>query len=392
MEYLRSRAHAEPPPGFGREVMASVDAAPPRSWFSVLVPAAASIVLVGGLAAAAFLVAQGPTGGPPDLDSGSSSPSETSAPSFVIAVDDPRFAACAGSLYPNEVIAAFPIVGAEYRRHFPNMGLSPMLEEHTEAFVVVFEPGVEPPGVLGRLGQSSSAALTGHTVCIYLGQPPDGYANFYVNVDISGMRTDIASSAKPSATPSSTPSASSSTSPQPGYVSVEGLPITVLDNPEADALFGEVQTCTSPAGYSVAFPASWYTNAASGDTLACSWFGPEPFDGSIRPVAVKPPPPEGVWMTLEVVDGGAGYTTITPIYMSEAIIIGGYDGHRAEFGPSTLDEIESLSEYRGYWYVITLGEHFPTFIAYTNVDFAGDYALGKAVVDRMVASVTFEPR
>jgi hypothetical protein len=206
------------------------------------------------------------------------------------------------------------------------------------------------------------------------------------------MRTDIGSSDEPRPTLSAEPSASPSGSPQPGYVAGDGLPITVLDNPEADALFGEVQTCTSAAGYRVAFPASWYTNAASGDTLACSWFGPEPFDGSIRPVAVKPPPPEGVWMTLEVVEGGAGYTTITPIYMSEAISIGGYDGHRAEFGPSTLDEIERHSEYRAYWYVITLGEHFPTFIAYTNVDLAGDYSLGKAVMDRMVASITFEPR
>jgi hypothetical protein len=179
-------------------------------------------------------------------------------------------------------------------------------------------------------------------------------------------------------------------SPAPGYVAVEGLPITVLANEDAEALFSEVETCVSGVGYTVMFPASWYTNAAIGDTPACSWFGPEPFNVSIRPVAVNPPPPDGVWIGMSVVDGSAGYTTITPIYLSESVGLDGYEGSRAEFGPSTLDEIESRPEYRAYWYVIPFERVGPTFIAETDLDLADDYPLAKAVLDRIMATITFQ--
>ncbi len=197
-------------------------------------------------------------------------------------------------------------------------------------------------------------------------------------------------SATPAASP--TPSPTAPSSPPPGYEVQDDLPITVLANEEADALFAEVDTCVSAAGYTVEFPASWYTNSAVGDTPACSWFGPEPFEVAIRPVATKPPPPDGVWITLQVFDGGAGYTSLTPVYFSEDVTIDGYTGHRAEFGHSTLDEIESDPDYRAYWYLIPLGRVSPTFIAETGMGQADDYPLAKAVLDRMVASATFESR
>lgn len=192
-----------------------------------------------------------------------------------------------------------------------------------------------------------------------------------------------------SPSPSATPVPPTPT-PAPGYVAGEGLPITVLANAEADALFSEVDTCVSGAGYTVAFPASWYTNAAIGDTPACSWFGPEPFNVTIRPVAVSPPPPDGVWIEMRAVDGSAGYTTITPIYLHESVSLDGYEGSRAEFGPSTLDEIESRPEYRAYWYVVPFERVGPTFIAETDLDLAGDYPLAKAVLDRIMATIRFD--
>jgi hypothetical protein len=202
----------------------------------------------------------------------------------------------------------------------------------------------------------------------------------------------------PSVTPNATlqPSvgattqASPTSSPASGYVRIEGLPITVLANEEADALFADVETCVSADGYTVAFPASWHTNAASSDAPACSWFAPEPFDGSMRLVTVRPPPPDGVWIEMRVVEGGVGYTSITPVYMTEPITIDGYEGHRAEFGPSTAGEIASRPEYRAYHYVIPFEEFGPTFWAGTNVDRADDYALAKGVVDRIMASTTFQ--
>lgn len=193
------------------------------------------------------------------------------------------------------------------------------------------------------------------------------------------------------APPSATP-ASATPAPAVGYVAIDGLPITVLANEDADALFNTVETCVSGAGYTIEFPASWYTNPAMAGTPACSWFAPEPFDLSIRPVAVKPGPPDGVWISMRVVDGNAGYTSITPIYLSENVTLGGYEGQRAEFGPSTGDEIAARPEYRGYWYVIPFAEIGPTFIAETDLDLADDYPLAKAVLDRTMASITFQVR
>lgn len=181
-------------------------------------------------------------------------------------------------------------------------------------------------------------------------------------------------------------------SPPPGYVAVDGLPITVLDNEEADALFSEVETCVSAAGYTVEFPASWYTNAATGDDPACSWFAPEPFDVSIRPVAVNPPPPLGVWINVRVVEGGAGYVGETPIYLIEELSIGGFQGQRAEFGPTMGGVVGSPSEELTYWYLIPFAEPTvigSTFIAATSNTVADDYPLAKAVLDRIMASITF---
>jgi hypothetical protein len=216
----------------------------------------------------------------------------------------------------------------------------------------------------------------------------------------ASVAASTSSSASPSRSPSpsstaavspATPSASvaATASAAPGYVSVDGMPISVLRNEAADVLFGEVQTCVSVAGYTVRFPAHWYTNTPRGHTPACSWFAPEPFDASIRPVAVDPAPPRGVWISMRVVDGAVGYTGVTPIYLSESVELGGYEGHRAEFGPGTLDDVERRPDYRAYQYVIPFEEFGATLLAGTDVDRADDYVLAKAVLDRMMASIRF---
>ena len=47
---------------------------------------------------------------------------------------------------------------------------------------------------------------------------------------------------------------------------------------EADALFADTQTCLHDTGVTVTFPASWHTNEAYKELLACEWFAPEPMD------------------------------------------------------------------------------------------------------------------
>ena len=381
--YLQARSRVAAPMDLTQRVMAEVATAPTRrSWFAAFLPAAASIVLVGVVAMVALLVFQAPPSVGP-----------TASPSFPIVMSDPRYAACGGQAMPDQVIAAFPFVAADYQRHFPRMGRSPELEVDEPAFAVVFAVGVQPPSLFVRPGHSPVSSAAGHTVCVYAGQPPDGSTMTYVNVDIAGMRVDLGPSTPPSPTPTASPvpSPTVTPSPPPGYVAVEGRAITVLANTQADALFAEVQTCISGAGYLVEFPASWYTNAATPDTPACTWFAPSPFDNSIRPVAVKPPPPDGVWITLEVFDGSAGYVGETPIYMIEQLSIGGYQGHRAEYGPTEGGLIGSPSEERLYWYVVPFASAGPTFIAGTGSTVSDDYPLAKAVLDRMMASITFQP-
>jgi hypothetical protein len=95
--------------------------------------------------------------------------------------DDPRFEACGGS--GGEVVAAFPMRAADYKSHFPQMGLSPELDADEPAFAVVFEEGGRPP--LGGLGGEDEPGT--HFVCVYLGSPPNGTPNWYGGVDITGM-------------------------------------------------------------------------------------------------------------------------------------------------------------------------------------------------------------
>lgn len=387
IEYLRSRSRVDAPMGLSRQVMAEIASTPvQRSWFAGFVPAVATVAVVAVVAVVALLVVKLPP---------SSGPS--ASPSFPIIASDPRFAACGGGMGDgDQVIAAFPFVAADYQRHFPNMGRSPELEVDQPAFAVVFEEGLQPPGVLGRLIQPSPAASpSGHMVCVYVGEAPDGEPYYYIDVDITGMRAELDAAASPSTVSSASPmpeptsEPTPSASPPPGYVTVYGLPITVLANAEADVLFAETQRCLSKAGYAVDYPAGWHTNTPTDETPACTWFAPEPFEGSVQQVAVKAHP-DGVWLWLEVVDGLAGYVGETPIYMREQVAIQGFEGHRAEFGPSMGGVVGTPSEERGYWYVIALADEGPTFIAQTSTDWTADYPLGKAVLDRIVASISFD--
>ena len=376
VEYLRSRSRVDAPMGLSDRVMAEITSTPVRrSWFAGFLPAVATVAVVAVVAVVALLVVkQPPAAGP------------SASPSFPIMASDPRYAACSGTTFQDQVIAAFPLVAANYQRHFPNMGRSPELEVDQPAFAVVFNERIQPPGVLGGVNQSPPAASpSGHMVCVYVGEAPRGEPYYYVDVDLTGMRAELETAASPSPTPTQTPTPvptpqqtpepTPTGSPPPGYVTVQDLPITVLANAEADALFAETQRCISEAGYAVDFPASWHANSPTDTVPACSRFGP----GA-----------DVVWITVEIFDGNAGYTGETPIYMSEQINLGGFDGHRAEFGPDLGATVATPSPERTYWYLIPFGNAGPTFIAQTRTELAGDYPLARAVLDRIVASITFD--
>lgn len=150
---------------------------------------------------------------------------------------------------------------------------------------------------------------------------------------------------------------------------------------KAAALFTEPDVCANPEdGYVLSFPDAWYTNTATGDVPACSWFTPSFFEVTTPGVT-----PEAIWISINVFDGQTGYTSLTEIFLNEQLEIGGRDAFRVEFNPnSTADP-----DYRGYHYVIPLGENGPTLSAGTSTDQADDYLLAKAVLDRIMSSFEF---
>jgi hypothetical protein len=103
---------------------------------------------------------------------------------FPVNQSDARFQACGGDAF--EVVAAFPMVAADYQRHFPRMGFSPELDVNEEAFAVVFAEGYEP-AVFGPGGQAQPQPGL-HYVCVYVGTPPNGTQIVYGDIDITGMR------------------------------------------------------------------------------------------------------------------------------------------------------------------------------------------------------------
>jgi len=172
--------------------------------------------------------------------------------------------------------------------------------------------------------------------------------------------------------------------PEPTSTPAAGVPFDVLDSAEADALFVEPDTCTNPVdGYTVNYPDSWYTNTEVGDVPACSWFTPDFFEVTEEGVT-----PDEIWIQVAIVSGTVAYTSLTEIHSSEEVMIGGRAGRRVEFNPSPTGQ----PDYRGYHYVIDLGEGTGTgrsFLAQTGSDIAGDYDLAKAVLDRIMASLEF---
>lgn len=149
----------------------------------------------------------------------------------------------------------------------------------------------------------------------------------------------------------------------------------------AATLFTEPDECVNPEdGYRLTFPDAWYTNTATGEVPACSWFTPEFFEVSAPGV-----PPEEIWISISVVDGDVAYTSLTEIYLNEELLVGGRPASRVEYNPNAT----ANPDYRGYQYVVPLGENGPTLVAGTDTDHADDYLLAKAVLDRIMASFEF---
>lgn len=172
--------------------------------------------------------------------------------------------------------------------------------------------------------------------------------------------------------------------PDPIYVSQPGSPFTVLESPEADALFVGPDTCTNPAdGYTVRYPDSWYTNTEIGNVPACSWFSPTFYD-----VTEDGPRPDEIAIEIRVFEGAIGF--IWADLYSEDVTIGGVGGRRYESG-MTKDPEQPTNELM-YSYLAYLDREQSEgrkIWAFTGTEYGGDYELNRAVFDRIMASLEF---
>lgn len=172
--------------------------------------------------------------------------------------------------------------------------------------------------------------------------------------------------------------------PDPVYVAHDGLPFSVLASAEADGLFVDADTCTSPEGdYTVTYPDSWYTNTEVAGVSACSWFSPVFYD--LNDDGSRP---EEIAIEIGVFTGAVGF--IWADLYTEAITIDGVEARRTETG-MTKDPETPTDEFQ-YSYLArfapdtTAGRKLS---ASTGTEYGGGYDLNKAVLDRIMASLEF---
>ena len=175
------------------------------------------------------------------------------------------------------------------------------------------------------------------------------------------------------------------------YVTPPGGSLSVIESPEAHALFAETDTCTNPvAGYTVTYPDSWYTNTAIGDVPACSWFSPVLYE--VEDPAV---PPDEIVLRLSYIEDVEAIGQSGEVVYSEEVQVGGTTAQRSEqFGVG--GGFIPIGSYVYEYHVFTDGTR-PTVDAAASVLFAQTawqvrhdaetYELNKAVLDRIMASI-----
>ena len=437
-EYVRATVRSEPPPDLVPSILDAVDAAPSqRAWYASPVPAfAGTAVLVLAIGAALLLwrpwMVADPSPTPSLLPSASPSlaatPTTQPSPSATLGADglletgdsielaavDPQGewgtiriergedlgGYADAEIGPDAFIIEFFVEYSADRLPDPerfgasDWSLRPT-DPDAESFFVVepvtferFPSGVRPDRSLGNYPGAIDIFTT----------PTKGWIAFQVQRRAADLELELvyqpAGLEDPAATvvirePGERPEpVEPDDTPQPPegpeYVERPGLPFTVLESPEADELFSRLDTCTNVQdGYSLTFPDDWYTNTETGDVPACSWFTPQFFE-----VAQPGEARDDIWITMSVIDGAVGYIGTTEVYSDERVTIDGLQARRVEFNPNPNGQ----PDYRSYHYVIQIDAAIegPTFVAATDTNAAADYALARAVLDRLMAALEFD--
>jgi hypothetical protein len=170
---------------------------------------------------------------------------------------------------------------------------------------------------------------------------------------------------------------------EPTYVARAGLPFTVIESAEADALFVDADTCTNPeGGYTVSYPDSWYTNTDLDNVPACSWFSPTFYE-----LNESGDRPEEIALEIRVFDGAVGFIWVD-LY-SEQITLDGFDARRAETGMTKGPEMPTDTYQYDYLAYLDTDTDGGKLWAFTGTEYGGDYELNMAVMDRIMASLEF---
>lgn len=160
------------------------------------------------------------------------------------------------------------------------------------------------------------------------------------------------------------------------------MPITVLFSEAAEALMAERATCTNARGFTISYPATWYTNDEIGNVAACSWFGPEPIE-AVDPADL----PAQVAIVVHVFEGGVGQIPEYPRTDGGEVVLDGVSFGRFE------DTIPSQPPEFAYQYSAWLDANYlgTKLTGSTSTFAAGDYAVNRAVLDRVMATLELEP-
>ena len=181
-------------------------------------------------------------------------------------------------------------------------------------------------------------------------------------------KTDVGVGPSPSASASASPSGSETASPSasasPPVSSSPSAEPTIQDGEfgpihsmAPDEAFPDPQTCevagaittngeTSEVGYTIAYPAGWYTNEEGASRSACTLFAPQPFelreDGMVpEQVAIEANLPPGG-------DYGAGGTVVS----TEEYTVDGVAAIRLEISP---EDGGFVREYTVAWVIAVAG-------------------------------------
>lgn len=430
LAYLRSRGRIDPPIDFAASVVDAVADLPQRrsAWFAPLLsPAAAAVSLAAVAGALAFLMNQDANVGPSPLPSMSAAPSASAEPSPASTAPTPSPSVGDSDLLrPGNsmrvtIQSAEGVSGVITVERGDDVGgypLVPIPSSESNFFIEVratYELEVAPDtaswgeldwrveGEEGRVGVEPLQAFPQPPGRNYLGIWPGatvpepryvGWIIFTVPRELADvplelvyqppgisdpMRIPLRAPAHPPL-----PVAAEWPRPDPVYIAQPGLPITVIESAEADALFVEPDTCTNPeGGYTVTYPDSWYTNTQAGSVPACSWFSPTFYE--LREDGGRP---DEIAIEIQVFSGAIGFLWVD-LY-TENVVLDGFDARRYETG-MTKDAATPTDQFL-YSYLSYLDDE-PSegrkLWAFTGTDYGGDYEVNRAVLDRIMAGLEF---